>query len=421
MESRTSLHCFADIVAYSGRNPYQQADCQQRLLKIIDESLIDAGLSPGSVQGESQGDARMLTFPDGLDVSRVLALMPRRFNDELVAYNRDVAPHARIRVRLAFAIGPSAQGQIGRAGTAPITVVRLSNAHALRAAMTAEPGAHLGVIIEDDLYRKHVAQAFRPDLKVDEYTKMHVSFPDKDFEEDAWIRLVGYPASTLQAPAIADAFAVAAVRPGGTSRPSKPPEVRVGDGTGSSHRRRRGLTPAWATLFAALIAAGVSLSVYFAGHSVDAAKSPGAPFTSASTGSSAIATASKGSGTASPSASVTTSVDNGSAPHSTIGSVGGAGTGTVTEYADWAYGVNVYTNNMAATSNVSVIPFNQQVEVSCVAPNYSGISSINAFYLIASGPWKGTYASANEFTNGGARESAADPDIDLRVRPCPAS
>jgi hypothetical protein len=73
VESSTSLHCFADIVAYSGRNPYQQADCQQRLLKIIDGSLIDAGLSPGSVCGESQGDARMLTFLDGLDVSRVLA------------------------------------------------------------------------------------------------------------------------------------------------------------------------------------------------------------------------------------------------------------------------------------------------------------------------------------------------------------
>lgn len=63
------------------------------------------------------------------------------------------------------------------------------------------------------------------------------------------------------------------------------------------------------------------------------------------------------------------------------------------------------------TSDVPPIPFNQRVEVSCEAPNDSGMTSINAFYKIGSGPWKGIYGSANKFTNGGPQEDPADPEI----------
>jgi hypothetical protein len=49
------------------------------------------------------------------------------------------------------------------------------------------------------------------------------------------------------------------------------------------------------------------------------------------------------------------------------------------------------------------------------------MGSINGFYLIDSGPWKGTYASVNEFTNGGPREGAGDPNTDGRVPSCPAA
>ena len=91
----------------------------------------------------------------------------------------------------------------------------------------------------------------------------------------------------------------------------------------------------------------------------------------------------------------------------------------VTEYADWSGGVQVYADNRGTASDLDAIPFNQLVKVSCVARNDSGIKSINAFYLIASGLWKGTYASANEFTNGGRRETASDPSIDSRVWSCP--
>lgn len=193
MDSSTSLHAFGDIVGYSRLNAVQQAQSQERFARILDNSLRDAGVSPDSILKQDQGDARLLTFPVGTDVARVLAAMPRHFNDELEAHNRDAAPHARLRVRLSYVMGPAAVGVTGQAGNATIAVVRLSSDRALRQAMKAMQDAYLGMIVDDYLYSQYIRQEFRPDLSPDEYIATHVSDREKDFEADAWIRLVGHP------------------------------------------------------------------------------------------------------------------------------------------------------------------------------------------------------------------------------------
>jgi hypothetical protein len=415
VDSSTSLHGFADIVAYSHLSPYQQAECQERLLAIIDASLRDAGVRPDCMSVQHQGDACMLTFPnDNLDVSRVLAVMPRHFHDELSAYNRDRSARARLRVRLAFAMGPTAPGVIGRTGSTPITVVRLNNASALRAAMTAQPEAQLGLIVEDDLYRKHVAQEFRPDLAADDYVEVRVSDPVKEFDQHAWIRLVGYPASAIddggQGVGVPGPPPQAIRPPRPASRPAgDAPTAREGAASATSgveagrRRRRFPLSPAWATIIAAVITAGVTVGIWLSSGTGSTGTVP--PKTSSTT---------TGQGTASASAGSSASVGPTSSGPAPSGK-------TITEYANWYLGVNIYTNNQAATSNAPLIPFKHAVQVSCYASNDSGIESINAFYLIASGPWKGTYASANEFSNGGSVGSSNVPAIDARVPACPTS
>jgi hypothetical protein len=247
VDSSTSLHGFADIVGYSQLSPYQQAARQELLIRVVNESLADAGVRPDTVQAQNQGDARMLAFPDVVDVSRLLAVMPRRFNDELKAHNRDVADHARMRVRLSFALGATATGAIGRVGHAPIVAVRLNGADELRAAMEAEPDACLGVIISEGLYHEHVSQAFRPDLDADEYAPTHVSIPGKKFESDAWFRLVGYPASALPGQRRA-----AVTLPADAVRPAAgPAEPTGGSADGKPPRPSRAFTMAWATVIAA--------------------------------------------------------------------------------------------------------------------------------------------------------------------------
>jgi hypothetical protein len=104
VESTTSLHAFADIVGYSQLDAVQQAESQDRLVRILDHSLRDAGVLPDLVVHQDQGDARLLTFPADADVARVLGVMPRCFQDDLHAHNRITVPQARLRVRLSYVL-----------------------------------------------------------------------------------------------------------------------------------------------------------------------------------------------------------------------------------------------------------------------------------------------------------------------------
>ena len=70
----------------------------------------------------------------------------------------------------------------------------------------------------------------------------------------------------------------------------------------------------------------------------------------------------------------------------------------------------------AAVSGPQSIKFGTYVLVKCWAPNDSGMSSINVFYLVETPPWTGEYAPANTFLNADTTGSL-DPDVPK----CPAA
>jgi class 3 adenylate cyclase len=186
-----ALYAFADIVGYSRFNARLQAESQDRLSRCLDASLAEARVDPDTARKQDQGDARLLCFPPDADVARVLALMPHYLHGDLLARNEDLAPHAQLRVRLSFAMGPATPGATGLAGEAPITVVRLGNSARFRAAMKSAPQAHCGVIVDDHLYRAYIRQDFRPDMQAGEYVPVRVRDPGKDFDAQAWVRIFG--------------------------------------------------------------------------------------------------------------------------------------------------------------------------------------------------------------------------------------
>jgi hypothetical protein len=187
----STLYAFADIVGYSNFKARLQEESQDRLTKVLDRSLAEAGVGPDAVTPQDQGDARLLIFPADTDVVKVLAVMPRYLNGDLLARNEDLAAHARMRVRLSFTMGPATPGKTGMAGEAPITVVRLANSRVFRSAMATAEESNCGVIMDSYLYHGFVRQNFRPDMGAEEYFAVHVSEPEKSFEADAWIRIFG--------------------------------------------------------------------------------------------------------------------------------------------------------------------------------------------------------------------------------------
>jgi hypothetical protein len=188
----SALYAFADIVGYSKLSARLQKMSQDDLADLLDVSLAEAGIRPDLVEAQDQGDARLLRFPPHAEPGRVLAVMPRHLNDELLARNQDMAPHAQIRIRLSYTMGVALPGGTGLAGAAPIAVVRLGNSDILRRAMAAAPGVQCGVIIDNYLHGEYVRQGFRADISPDDFVPVRVSNPEKGFDASAWMKLLGY-------------------------------------------------------------------------------------------------------------------------------------------------------------------------------------------------------------------------------------
>jgi len=92
---------------------------------------------------------------------------------------------------------------------------------------------------------------------------------------------------------------------------------------------------------------------------------------------------------------------------------------TFTEIADNRNGVPVFAGPDGSSANASRIPFATKVQVSCHAPNESGMTSVNAFYLIKTPPWRNLYAPADTFANGDPVGEAGSANIDPAVPACP--
>jgi hypothetical protein len=72
-----------------------------------------------------------------------------------------------------------------------------------------------------------------------------------------------------------------------------------------------------------------------------------------------------------------------------------------------------------AVSQDERIPYDIHVDVKCWVPNESSMSSVNAFYLIETVPWRGDYAPANTFANGDPVGQPGSTAIDAAVPECP--
>jgi hypothetical protein len=193
------LYAFVDMVGYGNLTARLQKISQDYLAALLDDSLAEAGVPPRLVVAQNQGDARLLAFPVGTDVAKVLAVLPRYLNDELLARNQDMAPHAWIRVRVSFSMGVAVPGATGLAGGAPVAAVRLANSAIFRHVMNLAPEAQCGMIIDDHVHGEYVRLRFRPDINPDDYVSVRVSYPDKGFEAGAWLKLFGYSGQQVAA------------------------------------------------------------------------------------------------------------------------------------------------------------------------------------------------------------------------------
>ncbi|MEU1704816.1 hypothetical protein ABZ478_05355 [Streptomyces sp. NPDC005706] len=431
-------HVVDDLRRFSGRSSHQQLDVTSVTGILRKRAAVEADLERDAAVVQSRGDGELLRLAEGATAQQVVTRYPLALLDSLRKTNGDRSADAQIQLRLAVVDGYSeltADGVL--VGTAPVRAVRLVDSVLCRKALElAPPHCPLVVIVDHGVYTG-VIQEQLVGSDPAEWVKVLVEDTAKGFEETAWLtvpglgpdgtadladRLSGPPSqherdnrASGEPPPRDPSGSPPAPRPaasaegGGNRRTADEPVAPDVPRPGGEpdDRRGTGRRPGWlpAVVVALIGAIGAILAAVLpSALSDDEAKSPAGE---------------------SPSAAAP---HTGSANPSGPGSAGVSPTGTSTEsarrtwkeIADRNDGVPVFSSASGANAEGrNRIPLGTEVPVSCVAVNRSGMASVNAWYVIADGPWKGLYAPANTFANGDpVGEQGGTHTIDVAVPRC---
>jgi hypothetical protein len=350
----------SDAEGYSKLSYADQRDLQNHTASIQDQAAVNARLDRRQAMIQVTGDGDLTAWPPETNELNLIADYVRELTAEVDRVNRTLSQASRIRLRLSVSAGLVDEGVLGLTGQAPIKASILANSEQLRQALRRHPERSLAVIVDDTLYQDVVLSRLCG-LRPEDYQRVVIKDKYRT-EHVAWITVPGpvWPA------------------------PDEP-------------RQRERLPPPPIT--AALIGA-VAVVV--------AALITSAPGFFRAPGESPAAT------TPVPAVSATTPAV--SPPPSPTRS---SAAGTLHKEETYNHlGTEVFRNPMgsAIADGPVSIPFATQVWVKCWTPNESGMTSINAFYLVETSPWAGDYAPANTFLN--ADTSGA---LDPRVPKCQAT
>ena len=345
----------SDAEGYSKLPNADQRDLQNRTAAIQDQAAVNARLDRRHGIIQVAGDGDLTAWPPETNELNLIADYVRELTAEVDRVNRTLSQASRIRLRFSVSAGLVDEGALGLTGQAPIKARILADSDQLRQALRRHPERSLAVIVDDTLYQDVVLSRLCG-LRPEEYQRVVVR--DK-YRTDhvAWITVPG-PAWSA---------------PDGLRQRERllPPPITAA------------LIGAFAVIVAALITSAPGLFRALVGSPAPIALAPAA-------------------GTATPATSPALSSPTKS-----------AAAGTLHKEETYHYpGTEVFRTpaGAAIVGGPASIPFGTQVWVKCWAPNESGMSSVNAFYLVETSPWAGEYAPANTFLNADTSR-ALDPKI----------
>jgi hypothetical protein len=345
----------SDAEGYS-KLPYaDQRDLQNRTAAIQDQAAVNARLGRRHGIIQVTGDGDLTAWPPETNELNLIADYVRELTAEVDRVNRTLSQASRIRLRLSVSAGLVDEGALGLTGQAPIKASLLANSDQLRQALRRHPERSLAVIVDDTLYQDVVLSRLCG-LRPEEYQRVVVRDKHRT-EHVAWITVPG---------------PVWAAPDGPRQRERLPPPSITA-----------ALIGAFAVIVAALITSAPALFRDLAGSPSPTTLVPAARRVTPPT----------------------------SPPQSSAMKPVTAGT----LHKEEAYhypGTEVFRTlaGGAVVGGPVSIPFGTQVWVKCWAPNESGMSSVNAFYLVETSPWAGEYAPANTFLNADT-SGAIDPKV----------
>ncbi|MGK3207597.1 hypothetical protein [Amycolatopsis sp. MEPSY49] len=178
-----------DVQGYGSRDDRQHASIQHGLLVVADSAAARSGLDRTTWHRQGAGDGELAILPAGSPEPVVADDYVRELAAALADYNHDLAPDARMRVRIAIHHGVAMPGPNGWTGQGVVGVSRLVDADPLRGALKAFPDAHLAVLVSRQVYTDVVAQR-HTSLRPADFREVVVR--QKEYTDVAWLRVPGH-------------------------------------------------------------------------------------------------------------------------------------------------------------------------------------------------------------------------------------
>lgn len=147
---------FVDVITTAGKDRDWIA-ARSALLQILRDAMTSSGISWSASSVEDRGDGVLIVMPPGVPVSVLIGPFLEAVAGGLETSNRLVAGRQNIQLRVAVDAGTVTTDQLGIIGQAVIRCVRMLDAAAFKAAMSAS-GSALGVIVSESAFDEAVSQ-----------------------------------------------------------------------------------------------------------------------------------------------------------------------------------------------------------------------------------------------------------------------
>ncbi|MBL1083503.1 hypothetical protein JK359_16235 [Streptomyces actinomycinicus] len=181
-DHRIRLAFCVDVTGYSARPVARQGQVQWRLAGLVRHLLQAVRADLGRTDIQPGGDGMNVVLPPETECVDAL---PRLMTGAARLLSQNNRVHSdRLRLRMAWDIGPVSRAALGFAGPLLVRLSRLVDCDQLRAAAKADAQADLVVAVSDWLHEN----VFRPgytDIDADDFTK--VIAVNRDYRAAAWL------------------------------------------------------------------------------------------------------------------------------------------------------------------------------------------------------------------------------------------
>jgi hypothetical protein len=145
------LFIVTDLKGFGRRGPQASGKAQKDTADVIDRATGATGVDLDDRQ--EHGDSLQLTFPPAIDERTVLRAFYQELSSALRQHNRDLAPDAALRLRVAIERGLSDRNSMGWDRAGPVVAARLRDCAQAREALKANVKTPFVLVVSDVLYR----------------------------------------------------------------------------------------------------------------------------------------------------------------------------------------------------------------------------------------------------------------------------